>query len=575
VARRGAAVHVSTTRRHYKGKVYETHLLRRSYRENGKVRNETLGNLSHLPGPVIDLIKRSLAGEHFLSSAELEIERSLPHGHVQAVLSMMRKLNLPGLLDATRSRDRDLVLAMIAARVLKPASKLATTRLWGESTLASELSVENADEDELYRALDWLLRRQDKIERRLARRHLKEGGLLLYDLSSSYLEGRHCQLAKLGYSRDGKRGSLQIEYGLITDAEGRPVAVEVFEGNTADPRTVTAAVDKLKERFKLVELVQVGDRGMLTSARLEALAKVPGAAWISALRGPAIRALVDSGSLQLSLFDERNLAEISDPAYPGERLVVCKNPLLAAERARKREDLLQATEAKLELILAQVAGGKLRGAAQIGLKLGKVLDRHKVAKHFQVEVNEDSLQITRKSAQIEAEAALDGIYVLRTTVAPERLNAAQVVRSYKRLVKVERAFRSLKSIDLQIRPVHHYSDDRVRAHVLLYMLAYYVRWHLEQAWAPLLFRDQEPPLAGDPVSPAQRSSEALRKASTQQLTDDGSPVHSWSTLLAALATLTRNRMRPQSAQEANFELLARPTPLQARALALLDTVPAL
>src|SRR5215471_207961 len=571
--RRGSAVHVTTTRRHYNGKTYETHLLRRSYRENGKVKNETVGNLSHLPPELIDLIKRSLAGEHFLPTSAMEIQRSLPHGHVLAVLHMLRKLGMAQLLDRSSSRERDLVLVMIAARVLKPASKLATTRLWHESTLADELGVANANEDELYAALDWLLERQDRIEARLARRHLEEGGLVLYDLSSSYLGGRHCQLARIGYSRDGKRGTLQIEYGLITDAEGRPVAIEVFEGNTGDPSTVAGQVDKLKQRFRLSDLVLVSDRGMLTSARLKALGQVEGVAWITALRSPAIRALADSGSLQLSLFDERNLAEISDPAFPGERLVVCKNPLLAQERARKREDLLRATEDKLAPIVQQVAEGKLRGAGPIGVRVGKVIDRHKVGKHFQVEITDTSLQASRKLDEIAAEAALDGIYVLRTSVPADRLDAAQVVRSYKRLAKVERAFRCFKSVDLQVRPVHHYSDDRVRAHIFLCMLAYYVRWHLEQAWAPLLFRDEMPPIPDDPVLPARRSDQALHKASTQRQ-DDGSPTHSWRTLLAALATLTRNRVTPRGAPpEAAFDMLASPTPLQARALSLIGLSP--
>lgn len=571
--RRGSAVHVATTRRHYKGKVYETHLLRRSYREEGKVKNETVGNLSHLPADLIELVKRRLSHpeQRWLPAQDLELQRSLPHGHVQAVLAMMRKLGLAGLLEPAASRQRDLVLAMIAARVLEPASKLATTRLWQESTLASELGVEDADVDELYRSLDWLLARQAKIEKRLAGRHLREGGLVLYDLSSSYLEGRHCQLARIGYSRDGKRGTLQIEYGLITDDRGRPVAVEVFEGNTADPATVAGQVDKLKQNFKLGELVLVGDRGMLTSARIEALQKVPGLGWISALRGPQIRALVDSGSLQLSLFDERNLAEIQDPAFPGERLVVCRNSRLAEERKRKREDLLQATEAKLAPIVEQVLGGRLRGADKVGIRVGKVIDRHKVGKHFKVEISNDSLTVSRRQDEIAAEAALDGIYVLRTSLSSERLDQDGVVRSYKLLVKVERAFRSFKSIDLQVRPLHHYADDRVRAHLLLCMLAYYVRWHLEQAWSELLFKDEEPPLSDDPVASARRSAGALNKAQTQQFAD-GSPVHSWRTLLASLRTLTRNRVLPKGAPDAAaFELLATPTALQARALRLIAT----
>src|SRR6266566_4896433 len=546
--KRGNPVHVATTRRHYKGKVYETHLLRRSYREGGKVKNETLGNLSHLPAELIDLLRRALSGERFISLEAWELGPGLPHGHVIAVLGMLKRLGLEKLLDREHSRQRDLVLGMIAARLLEPASKLATSRLWKQSTLAAELSIEDADEDELYAAMDWLLTRQNQIEKGLARRHLKSGALVLYDLSSSYMEGRHCSLAHVGYSRDGKKGTLQIEYGLITDAEGRPVAVEVFAGNTGDPATVASQVEKLKQRFGPEQVVLVSDRGMLTSARLRELEKLGGVGWITA------------SSLQLSIFDERNLAEIKDDNYPGERLVVCKNPLLAQERARKREDLLRATEAKLAPIQERVQEGKLGGKDQIGLAVGKVIDRHKVAKHFLVEIIENGLLVQRKQASIEAEAALDGIYVLRTSVTPEGLESSEVVRAYKLLVKVERAFRSFKSIDLQMRPIRHWAENRVRAHIFLCMLAYYVQWHLEQSWAPLLFKDDEPPLAADPVAPAQRSAKALRKARTQRL-EDGSPVHSFRTLLGKLKTLTRSRVRPPDAPAAAiFDKVSTPTP---------------
>jgi len=573
VSTRGGAVHVATTRRHYKGRVYETHLLRRSYREGGKVKSETVGNISHLPGELIDLVRRGLAGERFLPADGLELRRSLPHGAVVAVLGTLRALGLDALLEARRSRERDLVVGMIAARLLAPSSKLATTRRWTQSTLAASLGIGDASEDELYGALDWLLERQDRIERRLAARHLEPGGLVLYDLSSSYVEGRHCPLARLGYSRDGKRGTLQIEYGLITDPEGRPIAVEVVPGNTGDPATVPAAVEKLQLRFGLERVVLVGDRGMLTSAQIETL-RVRGLDWISALRGPAIRGLVEGGTLQLGLFDERNLAEITSPDFPGERLVVCRNPLLAAERARKREDLLRATEALLAPIIARVGAGSLRGADKIGLAVGRVIDRHKVAKHLELRIGDDRLEVVRKDEAIAAEAALDGLYVLRTSVAAERLAAPAVVRAYKLLVRVERAFRSFKAVDLAIRPIHHYSEDRVRAHILLCMLAYYVQWHLERAWAPLLFRDEERPEPIDPVAPARRSAEALRKAHTHEL-PDGTAVHSFRTLLADLATLTRDRLVPAGApDEAAFEIVATPTPLQARALALLGLTPA-
>ena len=566
-------MHVATTRRHYKGRTYETHLLRRSYREGGKVKTETLGNISHLPGELIDLVRRGLRGERFLPASGLEIRRSLPHGHVVAVLGTLRALGVDALIDRAPSRSRDLVVGMIAARLLAPGSKLATTRRWTASTLATSLGVADASEDELYAAMDWLGERQARIEARLAARHLEPGGLVLYDLTSSYVEGRCCPLAKLGHSRDGKPGTLQIEYGLVTDCLGRPIAVEVVAGNTGDPATVPAAVEKLRVRFGLERVVLVGDRGMLTSAQIEML-RASGLDWISALRGPAIRSLVDGGTLQLGLFDERNLAEISSPDFPGERLVVCRNPALRAERARKRIELLAATEALLAPIVARVEAGTLRGAARIGLALGRVIDRHKVAKHFELLIADDRLVVSRKEAEIAAEAALDGLYVLRTSVAASRLDAPAVVRSYKLLTRVERAFRAFKAVDLAVRPIHHWTEGRVRAHIFLCLLAYYVQWHLERAWAPLLFRDEERPELADPVAPAQRSEAALTKAHTQQL-PDGTQVHSFRTLLAELATLTRNRVVPAGApDEAAFEIVATPTPLQARALALLNLTPA-
>ncbi len=569
---RGRAVHVATTRRHYKGRTYETHLLRHTYREGGKVKSETVGNISHLPAELIDLVRRGLRGERFVAADGLEIRRSLPHGHVVAVLGMLRALGLEGLIERAPSRQRDLVVGMIAARLLAPGSKLATTRRWTQSTLAASLGVADATEDQLYAAMDWLLARQPAIEARLAARHLEPGGLVLYDLTSSYMEGRHCPLAKIGHSRDGKPGTLQIEYGLLTDRDGRPIAVEVVAGNTGDPATVPAAVEKLQVRFGLSDVVLVGDRGMLTSARIAAL-RSSGLGWISALRGPAIRALVEGGTLQLGLFDERNLVEIESPDFPGERLVVCRNPLLRAERARTREDLLRATEAKLAPIRERVAAGRLRGADKIGLAVGRVIDRHKMAKHFALDIADDHLAVARKETEIAAEAALDGLYVLRTSVPDERLPAADVVRAYKLLTRVERAFRAFKAVDLAVRPIHHYAEGRVRAHVFLCLLAYYVQWHLERAWAPLLFRDEARPELADPVAPAQRSKAALAKAHTGQL-PDGTAVHSFRTLLAELATLTRNRVVPTGAPDAAaFEIVATPTPLQARALALLNLTP--
>ena len=573
VSTRGGAVHVATTRRHYKDRVYETHLLRRSYREGGKVKTETVGNLSHLPPELIDLVRRGLAGERFLPASGMEIRRSVPHGHVAAVLGTLRSLGVERLIEPRRSRARDLVVGMLVARLIAPASKLATARGLGATTLGDLLGIGDAGEDELYGALDWLGERQARIEARLAARHLVPGGLVYYDLSSSYLEGSHCPLARLGYSRDGKKGTLQIEYGLLADPDGRPVAVAVVPGNTGDPATVPATVDTLRTRFGLERIVLVGDRGMLTSARIETV-RAAGFLWISALRGPAIRTLAGDGALQLGLFDERNLAEISHPDFPGERLIVCRNPALAAERARKRIELLAATEAALARVVARVEAGTLRGAARIGLALGRVVDRFKMAKHFELLIADDHLVVTRREQAIAAEAALDGLYVLRTSVPAERLDAPSVVRSYKRLSRVERAFRGFKAADLAIRPIRHWTEDRVRAHVFLCMLAYYVAWHLERAWAPLLFRDEEPADLPDPVAPAARSEAALAKARSHELAD-GTPAHSFKTLLAGLATLTRNLVVPAGApDEAAFEITATPTPLQARAFALLGLSPA-
>jgi hypothetical protein len=566
-------MHVVRVVSRQKGREYTSVLLRNSYREDGKVKKQTLANLSHLPAATIDVIERSLRGEHFIGAADtLEIRRSLPHGHVVAVLGTLRALDLPRLLDRRPSRQRDLVVAMICARLLAPGSKLATTRRWSQSTLAGTLGVADATEDELYGAMDWLLARQGRIEAGLAKRHLGSDGLVLYDLTSTYMEGSHCPLARYGHSRDGRPGTLQVEYGLVTDEHGRPVAVEVVPGDTADPATVPAVIEKLKGRFDLADVVLVGDRGMLTQARIEGLREA-GLGWISSLRAPAIAELARAGTLQLGLFDERGLAEITDPAYPGERLVVCRNPLLAAERARKRTELVSATSAKLAPIVARVEAGRLRGADRIGIAVGKVIDRYRVAKHFELDITDDHLVVTRRDEAIEAEAALDGIYVLRTSVSPQRLESQDVVRAYKRLSRVERAFRGFKAVDLQVRPIHHHTGDRVRAHIFLCLLAYYVQWHLERAWAPLLFRDEERPELDDPVAPAVRSDAALAKARTQRL-PDGSPVHSFGTLLSELATLTRNRVVPVGApDEAAFEITAIPTPLQARALSLLELTP--
>jgi len=498
------------------------------------------------------------------------IERSLPAGHVSAALAMGRRLELARLIDRQSSRERDLVMAMICQRVIAPASKLATSRLLGLSTLADELAVEGADEDELYRALDWLGERQARIEDRLARRHLKDGELVLYDVSSSYFEGRHCPLARLGYSRDGKRGTPQIIYGLLCDKQGRPVAVEVFDGNVHDQATVPAQIEKLRQRFSLSTVVLVCDRGMVTKANIELLGE-QGVGFISALKAPQVAKLVKDGELQLSLFDEQNLAEITSVDYPGERLIVCRNPLVAAERTRKREELLAATEAALTQIAARVDAATLFGAAQIGLAVGALANHWKVRKHLDIQITDTTLSFARKTAQIEDEAALDGIYILRTSANPKELPAADVVRSYKQLKVVERAFRTLKGPELEIRPIHHHLETRVRAHVFLCMLAYYLTWHLQAAWKPLLFTDENHSPSPDPVAKATRSPSALAKTQTKH-SPDGQPLHSYRSLLAELATQTRNTIRLPGTN-ATFDKLTEPNQLQASALELVEHAP--
>jgi len=565
-------VHVSTTRRHYKDRLYETTLLRRSYREGGKVKSETLANLSHLPPETIALIRESLAGKtHVEAGVDWEIERSLPHGHVAAVWAQAKALGLAELMGSP-SPERDLTMALVIARVLRPASKLATTRWWQTTTLASDLAVSDASTDDVYAAMDWLAERQADIEKRLARRHVADGELVLYDLSSSWVEGSHCSLAARGYSRDGKSGRAQIEYGLMTDAAGRPISVEVFAGNTADPTAFVSAVEVVRQRFGLSQVVMVGDRGMITTARIEAIKGLGGLGWITSLRAPSIRALAEGGALQLSLFDQQNLAEITDhPDYPGERLVACRNPALAAERARKRAELLDATEALLAPIAASVQAGRLVGADKIGLRVGKHINRHKMAKHFTLYIGDTSFAYTRDTAAIDAEAALDGIYIVRTSVPADRLDAAAVVEAYKGLKVVEADFRSLKAIDLDLRPIRHWTEARVRAHVFICMLAAYLVWHLRRAWAPICFTDEEPPARPDPVAPTRRSPKAQTKASTRRVGDD-QPAHSFATLLDELATLTRNTI--VFAGGARIDKLATPTPLQHHAFELLNaTIP--
>ncbi len=553
-------------------------LLREGWREGRKIRKRTLANLSHWPEAQLDLLRRVLKGETLVSPSQaLQLSRSLPHGHVAAVLGALRRLGLENLLDPKQHRRRDLVVAMIVARLLEPRSKLATARGFrpqtASSSLGQTLGLGSADEDDLYQAMDWLLPRQQRLERALAKRHLSEGSLVLYDLSSTYFEGRKCPLARYGKSRDERAGNLQIVFGLLTNAEGCPVAVEVFEGNTGDPATVAAQVSKLRERFGIEQLVLVGDRGMLTAARIrEDLQPLRGLDWITALKSAEVQKLVSGKALQLSLFDERDLAQISHPDYPGERLIACYNPLLAEERKRKRRELLAATEKKLDEIVAatQRRSRPLRGEQKIALKVGKLLGRSKVGKHFQLRIAEDHFSYQREQARIDREAALDGIYVIRTSLQPEKSSSEETVQRYKSLAVVERAFRSFKSVDLKLRPIHHYSADRVRAHVLLCMLAYYVEWHMRGALAPILFDDEDPQAAeaqrDSIVAPAQRSPKAQHKAMRKR-TDDGLPVHSFQTLLADLATITKNQMQMG---EQSFEMITTPTELQQRAFDLLQ-----
>ena len=559
-------------------------LLRESYRDGGKVKTRTLKNLTDWPAERIELLRAVLRGDHLVPAGEgVEIVRALPHGHVLAALGTARRIGLDRLLPRAAERRVKLALALIVARLIDPASKLATARGLDETTalhsLGASLGLGRVTAKELYATLDFLGAAQDRIERELARRHLSEGMLLLYDVTSTWLEGGCCELAQYGYSRDGRRGKLQIIVGLMCTAEGCPIAIEVFEGNRGDPSTLAVQIDKLKRRFGLKRVVMVGDRGMITSARITEELRPAGLDWLSALRAPAIRKLAgEDGPLQLSLFDQRDMAEIESPDYPGERLIVCRNPALAAERARKRAELLEATERDLARIQARVRRARqpLRGADKIGLAVGAVLGRRKVAKHFQVTITDDDLSFGRERASIASEAALDGVYVLRTNVPAQDLSAAEAVTGYKGLAHAERAFRSIKTVDIELRPVYHWVEPRVRAHVLLCMLAYYLEWHMRRALAPVLFDDHDRAAAQDlrasPVAKAQSSPAAKRKAKTKR-TDDGLPVHSFRTLLADLATLTRNTVR--FGRAATFPVLATPTETQRRALDLLGVKPAL
>lgn len=584
MATRGGAAHVVTTRRHYNGKVYESHLLRRSYRKDGKVLSETLGNLSHLPADVIEMIRRALRGETFTSTGEsFDIVRSLPHGHVAAVLGTLRNLELDHVIASRPSRERDLIVAMTVARIIEPASKLATARGLGDETqfssLAKTLGIESADEDELYAAMDWLGDRQSHIEKQLASRQLSAGAVILYDLTSVRYTGTECPIAMRGrQDREGRKRYLQIAFGLVCNAEGCPIAVEVFKGNISDAKTLGAQVRKVTETYGINRVIIVGDRGIVTDSVIRGeLSQVDGLRWVGALRAPTIRQLVRDKSIQMSLFDDRDLAEITSPDFPNERLVVCRNPYLAEERARVREELLKATEKDLDDIAAATrrAVRPLRGKDKIGVRVGKVINKHKVSKHFVLKITTRCFSYTRNESKIAEEAAVDGVYVIRTNIAKAELSAEDTVRTYKDLAVVERAFRCMKNLDLKVRPIHHRLENRVRAHVFLCMLAYYVEWHMRKALTSMTFTEEDPEwaesLRDSVVAPAKRSPMAEIKDQSKRTTDN-CPAHSFQTLLKDLGTITLNRIRPKAAgtnASAEFDMVTTPTPLQQRALDLL------
>jgi len=551
-------------------------LLRESYREGGKVKKRTLANLSHFPIDQVDTLSRALKGEKLAPVDSLfEVNDSKHHGHVEAVRLAMKRLGFEKLVSPNSSRERDLVVAMVAARILEPDSKLATTRWWNNTTLPEDLGVDDANENELYAAMDWLVDRQGKIEQKLARRHLREDGLVLYDLSSSYVEGESCPLATLGYSRDGKKGMPQINYGLLTDERGCPVSVDVYPGNTADAATLVPQARKARERFGIDRLVLVGDRGMISSKQIEQLKEMGDVDWISALRSGQIGKLFEGGTIDMSLFDKRDLYEVTHPDFPGERLVVCRNPLMAERREHTRESLIEATVVELEKVRGMVIRGRLKGKEKIGVRVGRVVNKYKMAKHIHLDIEEDSFDYRVLEESVKAEAAMDGLYVIRTSLSKERMGAEDAVRRYKDLSKVERAFRSLKSIDLKIRPIYHHLERRVRSHIFLCMLAYYVEWHMKEAWRKLLFSDEEQAQkkGRDPVAPAKRSANALKKVRSKRL-EDGTVVQSFRTLLASLSTLVRNTCRRQGAgpEEASFTMMTRANAEQKRALALIDTI---
>ena len=553
-----------------------TILLRESYREAGKVKKRTLANLSHVPIDQVEALRRALKGEQLVPvDTLLEVIGSKHHGHVQVVRLAMKRLGFESLIASKRSRQRDLVVAMVAARILQPDSKLATPRWWHTTTLPEDLGVADAGEDDLYAAMDWLLDRQARIEKKLAARHLREGGLVLYDLTSSYLEGEYCPLAALGHNRDGKQGKLQVNYGLLADERGCPVSTTVFPGNTADSMTVVVQAQKAKEQFGIDRLVLVGDRGMISQPQIDRFKEMGGVDWISALRSGQIRKLLNDETIELGLFDERDLFEFTHPEFPDERLVVCRNPLVAERRAHKREALLQATITELETVKGMVERGRLSAKEKIGVRVGRVVNKYKVAKHFQLTIDDREFSYRLLNEKVAAEATLDGLYVIRTSVSEERLSAEDTVRHYKDLAKVEQAFRSLKSIDLKVRPIYHHLEKRVRAHIFLCMLAYYVEWHMKQAWRVLLFsdEDQQAKETRDPVAPAKRSVKALAKVHSRRL-EDGSPAHSFRTLLESLSTIVRDTCRHKGAQlnERCFTMTTTPNAKQQRALDLIDAI---
>lgn len=576
---RDGAVHVATTKRAYNGRVYESHLLRRTYREGGKVKHQTLGNLSHLPPDLIETIRRRLRDGATPESTPWKIVRTLPHGHVAATLGTLKSLELEDVLASRPCRERSLVIAMIVARIIQPASKLATARALEDETattsLGIELDLDAVTETELYGALDWLLERQTRIETKIAKKHLSDGTLVLYDVTSSYYTGRRSELSQFGYNRDGKKRFPQIVYGLLCSADGCPVAIEVFAGNTSDTKTLGSQIKKVRRRFGIERVVFVGDRGMITSKRIdEELRDVEGLDWITALRADNIKVLASQGTIQPSLFDERDLAEVESPDYPGERLVVCRNPALAEERARKRAELLAATEKLLDEIVEATKRKRtpLRGEAKIGLRVGRVINRHKMSKHFILEIGAASFSYKRDEPAITEEAALDGIYVIRTSVKPEAFKPQKAVKAYKDLSKVERAFRSIKTVDLKVRPIFHWLDDRIRAHVFLCMLAYYVEWHMRRKLATILFDDHEREEAeatrASVVAPAPRS-EAARKKDADKKTVDGLPVLSFRSLLEHMGTMAKNRVRPAADSSLEFFEVTQATPVQRRAFELL------